>query len=69
MNPDERIRIGSRIRELRQKRGLSIYELADMTGLQFQNVSRIELGKYSTGIDILSKIAAALKCTIDFVEQ
>ena len=66
---DERLRIGSRIKELRHKRGVSSYRLAEMTGLQRQNISRIESGKYSTGVDILSKIAAALGCNLDFVEN
>ena len=63
-----RIQIGNRIKELRQKRGLSQADLAEMTGLIQQNIARIETGKYSTGLDILSKIAAALKCDLDFVE-
>ena len=65
---DERIRIGNRIKELRQKRGLSTYKLAEMTGLNQPNICRIEAGRYSTGIDILAKIASALRCRLDFIE-
>ena len=66
---NERVRIGNRIKELRQKRGISTYRLAEMTGLKQPNIARIESGRYSTGVDILSKIAAALGCDLDFVES
>ena len=65
----ERIRIGNRIKELRQKRGISTYQLAELTGLKQPNITRIESGRYSTGVDILSKIAAALGCDLDFIEK
>lgn len=65
----DRERIGNRIQEIRTKKGLSTYKLAEMTGFEQSNISRIESGRYSTGIDILSKIAHALGCEIDFVES
>lgn len=43
-------------------------ELAKLAGIDAANLSRIEKGKYSVGIDILSKIAAALGKKIDFVD-
>jgi len=63
-----RIRIGDRIKELREAAGLSQKELAEKCDLRQQHIARVELGKYSTGIDILSKIAAALGVRLDFVE-
>lgn len=43
-------------------------ELARLTGVDAANLSRIEKGKYSVGIDILSKIAAALGKKIELVD-
>ena len=63
----ERIRIGERIRELREETGLTQDQLAEKTGLLKQNISRIESGKYGTGQDILSKIATALGKRLDIV--
>lgn len=63
----ERERIGARIKELRESKGLSVQELAIKVEMQRPNISRIEAGKYSTGIDILAKIATALDKRIDFV--
>ena len=64
---NERKRMGERIKNLREEIGLTQEQLAEKTGLQKQNISRIELGKYSTGQDILSVIAAALGKRLDII--
>ena len=63
----ERQRIGNKIRQLREAAGLSQSELAEKTGLLRPNITRIESGKYSTGQDILCKIAQALGKRLDIV--
>ena len=64
----ERVRIGSRIRQIREERGIEARDLARLARIDAANLSRIENGKYSVGLDILSKIAAALGKKIDFVD-
>ena len=64
----ERTRIGSRIRQIREERGIEARDLAKLAGVDAANLSRIENGKYSVGIDILSKIAASLGKKIDLVD-
>jgi len=64
----DRERIGRRIKEIRIKKGMSQFKLAELIGLRQQHIARIESGLYSTGIDILSKIADALGCKIDLIE-
>lgn len=64
----ERVRIGARIREIREERRLEARDLAKLAGIDAANLSRIEKGKYSVGLDILSKIAAALGKKIDLVD-
>lgn len=64
----ERERIGIRIRQLREEHGIEARELAQMTKIDAANLSRIEKGRYSVGLDILSRIAAALGKKIDFVD-
>jgi len=61
--------IGRRIAEIRKSKGLTVLQISEITGLQRSNISRIENGMYSTGIDILGKIADALNCDIDLVER
>lgn len=66
-NTDERKRIGSRIALLRRERGLTVREFADKIGVTYQNINKIENGRYSVGIDILSRIAEGLDCRVDLV--
>ena len=66
---EERERIGNRIKELRKKKGLDAKELASRIGIDASNLSRIEQGRYSVGLDILSKIASALGAKVDIIEN
>lgn len=59
--------IGKRITQLREEKNMSQKELAESVGITQANISRIEQGKYSVGIDILSKIATVFRKRIDFV--
>ena len=61
----DRERIGKRIAQLRMEAGISQYKLAELTG----NIARIETGKYSTGVDLLSKIGDALGYKLDFTNK
>lgn len=65
----ERERIGKRIAELRNEKGYSVRELAEICGVHFSNIGKIEAGKYNVSIDILSKVANALNCEIDIKEK
>lgn len=65
----ERVRIGARIKELRQKQKIDAKTLAVRAGIDASNLSRIEQGHYSVGFDILSKIAYALNASVEIVEK
>ena len=62
------IRIGNRIKEIREERGIEARDLARLVGIDAANLSRIENGRYSVGLDILAKIATALGKKVDFVD-
>lgn len=64
---DERIRIGNKIREIRKQKKISQVELADITGLNQTQISRIENGTYSCSIDALCHIAEHLDMTVELV--
>ena len=64
----QRARIGKRMAEIRLEKGLSIRQLAELSGVNFANIHKIENGKYNVSIDILGKICDALGCKIDLVE-
>ncbi|MBQ9435572.1 MAG: helix-turn-helix transcriptional regulator [Bacteroidales bacterium] len=63
----ERVRMGNRIKELRKMQGMDAKTLAQKVGIDAGNLSRIEQGRFSVGFDTLSKIAAVLNMTIDFI--
>lgn len=63
----ERTRIGKRIKELREAHNMEARDLALLTGIDAANLSRIEQGKYSTGVDILSRICVVLDAHLDLI--
>lgn len=65
---EDRVRIGARIKEIREQRGIEARDLARLIGIDTANLSRIENGRYSVGLDILAKIATALGKKVDFID-
>lgn len=65
----ERVRIGEQIRTLRTAKKMEAKRLAQLSGIDPANLSRIEQGKYSVGFDILSRIATALDAKIELTSQ
>lgn len=64
---NERERIGAKIKSLRMERRMDAREVAQLADIDASNLSRIEKGKYSAGLDILCRIAAAMDCHLDIV--
>lgn len=64
---EQRTRIGKKIRQIREEKEIDAKDLAKLANIDAANLSRIEQGKYSVGIDILSRIAFVLGCQIDIV--
>ena len=54
---------GSRIREMRKRRGLTLKEVAEATGYTIGNISQIERDLKSPSLVALRKIAACLNCS------
>ena len=63
----ERTRIGKKIRQIREEKGIEAKDLAKLANIDAANLSRIEQGKYSVGLDILSKLAFVLGYHVDIV--
>ncbi len=61
---ESEINVGSRLRELRDERSLSIRALAEHSGLNVNTLSLIENGKTSPSVSTLQQIAAALEVPI-----
>lgn len=61
--------IGKRIAEERSKLGLSQRDLANLSGVNHATIAKIELGRWSAGIDMLGRIAEAMGLKVDLVHK
>lgn len=57
-------KIGMRIKELRNEKGISQQELGALIDLEKSNMSRLEAGNVNTGIVTYHRIAEALGITL-----
>lgn len=62
-----RIYIGKRIAEERARLGISQTDLANLSGINRATIAKIELGRWSVGIDVLGRIAEAMNLRVDLV--
>lgn len=58
---------GARIKEIREERGISQENLAEIVGMESRHISRIETGKSFTTIENIQKIAQALNINMDML--
>lgn len=61
---DIKILVGKRVRELRNKLGISQEELADLVGLDRTYITSVECGKRNISIVNIEKLAIAFKITL-----
>lgn len=62
-----RLRIGQKIAELRQEKGLTVRQLGEMSGVSYQNITKIEHGKYNVSIDLLTKVLNVLDSKLEII--
>lgn len=67
MKRPEQMTMGDRVRQVREDRGLTITDLAAMSGLDRTSVSAIELSKRSGSIWSLAQIAKSLDVSLDYL--
>lgn len=68
-NIDERLRIGQRLAGLRKEKGYTVRSLSEKCGITYQYLSKIENGKFSASIDVVSLICEALDAKIEIINQ
>jgi len=60
--------LGQRLAFIRGKRGLSQPDVAKLTGLKVQNISRLETkAREHVRSDTLARLAQALECSTDYL--
>ncbi|MCJ7494019.1 MAG: helix-turn-helix domain-containing protein, partial [Deltaproteobacteria bacterium] len=60
----QELKVGEKVRELREKRGLSLQEIADRTGYSSALLSQIENHMISPPLGALIKISKALEVKV-----
>ena len=60
-------RLYNRISVLRQERGLSRRELADIIGVNFQTVGYLERGEYNPSLDLAFRISEYFELPIEAI--
>ena len=66
---ESRLKMGQNIREIREKRGYSQDELAEIMEVNRSTISKIENGKFSFSIDYLSKFSFFLDFDLTLLEN
>lgn len=66
---NNRHRIGCRITQLRQEKGLSQRDLSKISGVTQKTIYKIEHGLFSVGLDVLCRITDALGYDVDITER
>jgi transcriptional regulator with XRE-family HTH domain len=66
---NSRLKMGQNIREIREKRGYSQDELAEIMGVNRSTISKIENGKFSFSIDYLTKFSLFLDFNFSIVDN
>lgn len=61
---NDRERIGGLIRAIRQERGMTQEQLAELAGMSRTTICKIESGKFNASIDLLAKVIAPLGAEI-----
>ena len=61
---DIRIKVGKRVKELRNRLGISQEELADLANLDRTYITSVECGKRNISILNIEKLSIALKVTL-----
>lgn len=63
-NKSARAMVASELKAARLEKRMTQQDLADMTGTQKSNISRMESGSYNPSLDFLVKVAASLDRTL-----
>lgn len=64
MDKDWKKILGEQVRARRQDLNMTQTGLSEATGIDRANISKIEGGRYNVSVDIIGRIAEALRCEI-----
>jgi transcriptional regulator with XRE-family HTH domain len=66
---DYRLKLGDKIRQVREERGYSQEQLAEMMNINRSTISKIENGKFSITVDYLVRFSIFLNYEFKVIER
>ena len=63
------LKIHEQLASLREERGYTLRELAEKTGVNYPNISRIERGETSPSVSTLEKLLDGLDAKIEIIKR
>ena len=66
---DCRLKMGESLKGIREKKGYSQEQLAEIMQISRSTISKIENGKFAISIDYLVKFGKYLNFEVDFIEK
>jgi len=57
--------VGGWLRNKRETKGITQATLADLMGIRFETVSKVEAGKWAISVDMLALFCEHLECPLD----
>lgn len=60
--------IGNKVKNIRQKKGLTQSQLSEMSKLTRTTISKIEAGKFNASIDLIERLIKPLGAELDIKE-
>lgn len=66
---DYRLKLGDKIRQVRERKGYSQEQLADMMNINRSTISKIENGKFSITVDYLVRFSIFLDYEFKVIER
>jgi len=57
--------VGTWLRSKRESKGITQATLADLMGIRFETVSKVEAGKWAISVDMLALFCEHLECPLD----
>lgn len=62
-----RLAVGIKLTKFRESNGISLETFSELTGIRWQNLVRIEQGRYCPSLDKFTEMISAIGATIDIV--
>ena len=66
---DSRLKMGETLKQIREKKGYSQEQLAEIMNISRTTISKIENGKFAISIDYLVKFGLHLNFDIKFIDK